>query len=345
MNRAFNDLERLLKSPLPPVCALIGSEAVLILYCLQKIRAKAQADGFPSRNFILADAGTDFSTICTGLGSGSLFADKQFTEVLVPDSSGGMTGKIESGLVTLVEASQAEDLLLLSVSSTASKRSKKNWLKAVSERGQIIDIEPLKQREQRQWIKSQLVERNIELTLDELDLLFYSTEGNLLAAWMELERLSLLTGSADSELGLSDDQGKANVFQLADACMEGKITRALRLLKLIRTADIQSAPLVFGVLGRYVSLAYRLMWAKESGESLAQAMAREKLWRRDQDRVASLLSRLSASVIRAIARRMEQVDQTIKGQNPAQDAWYELTSLVLALCGVFPFRAPAKKRL
>ena len=66
-------------------------------------------------------------------------------------------------------------------------------------------------------------------------------------------------------------------------------------------------------------------------------MEEEKLWRRDQQAMRDFLQRMPAGRIRAMAQRMSSLDAALKGRVAGAEPWRDLTSLVLGLCGIFPF--------
>ena len=343
MNLEVEQLRAALAKKLPSLCLVVGDEPVLMLEALEDFRAAAAAAGYPPRELTVVDSGTEWQDLCSHLGTGSMFEERHFVEIMMlPGMPAGLAKKTNSGLQALLDTVAAEDAML--ISAPAMPRGQPAWIKMVGERGLIVQTKRMKRREEQQWVRRQLKRRGIGLSRQEEDLLIERTEGNPLAARMEIERLALLVASAgesgaDSELQI-EDSGQIDVFQLAEACLSGDQARALRVLGILKSSGPETGIAIFGVLGRYVLIVQRVLWRQQAGMSQAQALDSEKkLWTRDRRGIENLLRRLSASDITGIGLRMNSLDAQLKGRG-GDDAWRDLTSLVLALCGIFPFRKP-----
>ena len=267
MNIQQQDLPEALAKPLPPVCVVMGDEEVVVQDCLAQIRQRAAAEEFPPREFTLVDSATDWDGLSAHLSSGSLFASRHFIELMVP-SSAPASGrqKLNQGIDLVLEAVAEEDLLLISLPGPG-RGSRPAWLQRAGKQGWIVEAGRLRGKGEQQWIRRQLQNRNLELDSDQLRLLQESTEGNLLAARMEMDRLALLAATDDSSQVQVGDLGRFDVFQLADASLRGQVERALRVLQQVREADSGSGPLVFSVLGRYLLIACRLLWKQQRGSA------------------------------------------------------------------------------
>ena len=104
-----------------------------------------------------------------------------------------------------------------------------------------------------------LPEAWLEVTDEALELLAERTEGNLLAAHQELEKLALLAldgpVTADTMLASVTDSARFDVFQLGEAVLAGDAARALRMIAGLRGEGTEPT-LVFWALTK----AMRDLW-------------------------------------------------------------------------------------
>lgn len=335
------ELAKRLSSGVPPVCAVIGEEVALVDDGLSQVREAAVAAGFPPRQFVFVDSSTDWQELCGALSSGSLFGERNFLQImLLPGLPAGVRNKAEEGIGKVLKAVSEEDLVLISAPPSKGKRP---WLVAAEARGLVVEIKKPTAQFQRQWLRAQLRRRGVVLDQEQEALMAERTEGNLLAARMEMELLMLLpegerSAAADAA---QQDAGRLDVFQMANACLEGDVARAVRAMRLLQGTAADQAPLALAILGRYLSTACRLLQHQQSGMNLGQAMERERVWSRDKRGFNSLMQRLSPATIQALAGQMGELDRRIKGYGIG-DPWQEIGRLTLGFCGIFPFR---RKRL
>ena len=143
----------------------------------------------------------------------------------------------------------------------------------------------------------------LELSADAVALLAEATEGNLLAAQQEIEKLRLRFG-AGARLGrreLSDvfgDSARYQILQLTEAIGAGEAARALRILAGLRAEGDEPV---------------RVLWW------LVRAL-----------RTNSEPMRLLPTA--RLVARAARVDRVAKGQAHG-DAWDELALLVVEMCG------------
>lgn len=333
------DLADSLASGPPPVCAVVGEEVALVDDALAQVRQAAAAAGFPPRQFVYVDGATEWSELCGHLSSGSLFGENNFLQIMLPAGlPAAVRSKAEKGIEQVLSAVCDEDLVLISAPPSKGRRA---WLAAAEQRGAVVEIKKPTAQIQRQWLRQQLQRHGVQLSREQEALLGERTEGNLLAARMEIERLALLPEEDRADGGQTqqsaEDAGQLDVFQLANACLIGDAPRAMRALRLMQGNESDKAPLALAILGRYLSTACRLLYHQQRGMNLGQAMEQENVWSRDKKGFSSFMQRLPAPTIRALAGQMGELDRRIKGYGIG-DPWQEIGRLALAFCGFFPFR-------
>lgn len=156
------------------------------------------------------------------------------------------------------------------------------------------------------------------------ELLAQRTEGNLLAAQQELQKLQLLfpdtAVTAASVLAGVADSARYDVAQLAEAALAGSAARALHVLAGLRAEGVE-APLVLWALSK----AARELWHAHAGASAPQG------WQRQARALAQGLRRARTVPFGRVAQRAARADRMIKGRL-AGNAWDELALLVAEFC-------------
>ena len=181
--------------------------------------------------------------------------------------------------------------------------------------------------------------RNLNYEREVIDRLAFLFEGNMLAAANEIHKLSMgFSGTRITTAQIDQfvaDQGQFNTFALADACLAGKSTRALRLLQALRNEGEQPI-LILWVFSREVRIICDCASMAASSGSMRKAMADLRIWRSKQIFVEKAVQRHGVSGCERILRRIARTDRILKGQvAPAcGDIWNELERVALLICGV-----------
>ncbi|HUK02928.1 MAG TPA: DNA polymerase III subunit delta [Steroidobacteraceae bacterium] len=307
MKLTSETLERDLSRQLLSVYLISGDEPLLAGEAADAIRARARAAGFTEREVHFMERGADWDVVRGSVSAMSLFASRRIVEVRLPSGKPGVSGG--RTLVDSIESLGNDTLLLILTGRLDREAQGAEWVRAVQARGGWLTVWPVAPERMRGWIETRA--RGLKLTLEPaaVELLTERTQGNLLAALQELEKLKLLLGetrvSAAAVLASSADSARFDVAQLSDALLAGDAARGLRVLGGLR-AEGAELPLVVWAVTR----AMRGLWA-QAGQSR---------------RAARLpYGRLVARAVRA--------DGMAKGRL-AGDAWDELQLLAADLCGV-----------
>jgi DNA polymerase-3 subunit delta len=163
-----------------------------------------------------------------------------------------------------------------------------------------------------QWIAERLKRSGQRASADTLRFLADTTEGNLLAAQQEIDKLALLLpeGELDPEAveGSVADVARFDVFQLSEAWLAGDAARALRILSVLESVG-EAVPLILWQLGEDLHALAAVLEATSGGTPLAAALRSVRIW----------------------GKRLAALDALAKGIGRG-NVWDELGSLTLALC-------------
>ncbi|HVN98657.1 MAG TPA: DNA polymerase III subunit delta [Steroidobacteraceae bacterium] len=297
------DADRLpgqLAERLLPVYLVAGDEPLLATEALDAIRARARALGFDEREQVFIDkSAATWENALASTQTQSLFASRRILEIRMP---GGKPGHGAATLLKLIGAAGDDLLLLIATGRLDREAQGAEWVQAVQQRGALVNVWPVDAARFPGWLAARARAVGLALSADALSLLAVATEGNLLAAHQEIEKLRLRYGS-DRNLGLTEladalgDSARYDVMRLTQAIAAGEAARALRILAGLRAEGDEPV---------------RVLWW------LVNALRRQGGPR-------------TVPMARLIARAA-RVDRVAKGQSHGE-AWDELALLCAEMCG------------
>ena len=312
-----------LAQTLLPVYLISGDEPLLANEAADAIRARARSGGFSERATFMLERGGDCNAIVAAASNRSLFAERRIIEIRLASAKPGVTGA--ATLAKLAQMGDA-DLLVLVISPRLDRETQNTpWVQAMESAGAWIAVWPIDEQHLGAFVRERA--RRLGLTLDHeaLELLAARTEGNLLAAQQELQKLRLLFDdkkiTAQDVLASVGESARYDVAQLGAAALAGDAARALHVLAGLRSEGVEPT-LVLWAINR----AARDLWNAAS----AGAAAPPK-WQRNAAALAQGLRRARTVPFARVTQRAERADRMVKGRL-AGDAWDELALLTAEFC-------------
>jgi DNA polymerase III subunit delta len=308
-----------------PVYLVSGDEPLLVAEAADAVRARARAAGFGERETHFLERGADWDEVADSARNLSLFAERRIIEIRLASGKPGVAGG--AALLRLAQT-QDKDLLVLVIAPRLDRDAQSaNWVKAVEKAGAWVAIWPIDAADLVAWLKARC--RRLRLTVDDeaLELLAERTEGNLLAAQQELEKLRLLFSetpvTAAQVLASVADSARYDVAQLTEAALAGDTARALHVLAGLRSEAVEPTLVLWAV-----NKAARDLWHAQAATATGAPM---RTWQRHSQALAQGLRRSRGVPFGRVALRAERADRMIKGRL-AGDAWEELALLTAEFC-------------
>ena len=325
------ELPGALERGLEPVYLLSGAEPLLLDEAVDRVRAAARSGGYCERALHVADARYNWSDLHADALSQSLFASRRLVEVRLatgkPGAAGARTLKELAGAVP-------PDTLLMVVAGALDRNARRSaWVAGLEKAGVWVDAPSLSAREQREWIRARLAGEGFEPDPAAVTLLAERTEGNLLSARQQIDKLALAHDPGplpvEAVMEAIADASRFDVFQLGAAALGQDLKRTARILAGL---ERERAPLtlVLWVLVRDITTLADLYWRTARGDSLPSAMGALSVWSSRKAEFRSALKRHGARSIRALLGHSARADQVIKGARPGEP-WGELKLLAFAL--------------
>jgi DNA polymerase-3 subunit delta len=334
MRLRIDQLDKHLQSPLLPVYVLGGDEPLQIQEARDAIRAAAARQGFDERVVLSAETGFDWGALRAHADSLSLFGDKRIIDLRLVSGKPGDAGA--RALKDYAADPPADNLLLVSMDKFDRGSAATQWYKALERAGAAIRTWPVDSRSLGGWIRHRAEARGLTISAAAAQALGERVEGNLLACAQEIDKLHMLHGEA--RLELQDvlrsvaDSARFDVFDLVDAALAGDTARSVRILRGLREEGV-SPPLVAWALTRELRSVTRMAGDMAGGASIAQIMAKHRVWDKRRGLVASALRRHPAAVWLDILQQAAGTDRITKGAARGSP-WDAIENLALAMGGL-----------
>jgi DNA polymerase-3 subunit delta len=321
-----------LEQQLLRVYLISGDEPLLTGEAADAIRAGARAKGFTERDVHFLERGSDWDDVRASAGNMSLFGSRRLVEIRMPSGKPGVAGG--AALVAMLESDDPDTVFLILTPRLDRDAQSSNWVKAVEARGGWVQVWPIDAERIVTWLRARARRSGLDVTSEGIEILAERTEGNLLAAHQELEKLRLIGQdgqiTAETILASVADSARFDVFQLGESVLAGDTERALRMLAGLHAEGVE-ATLVLWALTK----AVRDLW----GAVTAPPGSRPRAWGRQAVALEKGTRRASRLPFSTLAIRAGRADRMIKGRLPG-DAWDEMALLAADICGTPALRPP-----
>ncbi|WP_075188231.1 DNA polymerase III subunit delta [Teredinibacter haidensis] len=323
-----------LKKQLAPIYFISGDEPLIVQECCDAIRGAARANGFSERELHHTDSGFSWDELYNSANALSLFADKKIIEIRIHNGKPGDAG---SKAISEYCSNPNEDTLLLLVSPKIDSRSQKSkWFTAIEKLGITIQVWPVGPQQMHRWIDQRLKMAGLNADSEAIDILCAKTEGNLLAAVQEIEKLKLATDepliNAQQMTAAVMDSARYDIFGLVDKAMHGDSRAATASLQGLRAEGTEPLTLLWA-LTREIRSLNNIKDAIDSGENFDSAARRNGVWDKRKPLFKSALHRLKPRQLQDLIRKSALADRATKGVATG-NVWNILTDITLGLAGV-----------
>ena len=323
-----------LKQALLPIYLVSSDEPLLAQETSDTIRSACRQADYTERQVFHVERGFDWNIIREANASLSLFSEKRLLELRINSGKPG-----DQGSIVLQEylARPAEDtVLLINVPRLDSSTLKSKWAKALMDSPLcgFIQLPSINIDQLPNWINQRLTQQGLSADPEAIDLIVARTEGNLLAAVQEIEKLKLISNASHLDLATIQasiaDSARYDVFGLVDAALEGDTERSLRMLAGLRGEGVE-IPIILWAVARDIRQLANLAQQLSQGTSMDRALSR--VWPAARKPLfTKALKRLSGAQWQLLLKDAQLIDEQSKGQTIG-DAWVGMASLILRMSG------------
>jgi DNA polymerase-3 subunit delta len=322
-----------LAKSLAPLYVVHGDEPLLAIEAGDQVRAAARAAGFEEREVLVADSGFKWDALAAANRNLGLFGARKLVDLRIPSGRPGVDGA--RVLEDCATNPHAETVMLITLPRLERAAQSSAWFCALELAGVTVAVQPLERDELPRWLAARLARQNQRASADTLQFLADTTEGNLLAARQEVEKLGLLLPEGeldpDAVLRAIADVARFDVFQLSESWLAGDTVRALRILAALESQG-EGVPLLIWQLGEDLHALATVLAATGAGTPLQAAVRATRVWGKRQAALERAAQRVKPAVVSSLLRRLARLDALAKGIGQG-NVWDELADIGLAIAG------------
>ena len=329
MKLSGEDLPRHLAKGLAPLYVVHGGALLLSIEAADAIRAAAHTAGYGEREVLTAEQGFQWAELRNSAQSMSLFSSRKLVELRIPSGKPGVEGA--QALQDYCERLNADTVTVVALPRLDKSGQSSKWFGALAEHGVVISCEDIALNALPGWIAGRLKWQGQSADADTLRFLAERVEGNLLAAWQEIQKLGLLypAGHLNFEQ-VKDavmDVARYDVFKLSEAMLAGDAVRYARILDGLR-AEGEAMVLILWALTEDIRTLAKVTCSMQQGGNIASALKEARVWGMRQKLMERAVRRFKPAAAERALRQAAHLDKVIKGLRPG-DAWDELLQLGL----------------
>lgn len=329
MRITTEELPQKLKGPLAALYIVYGDEPLLALEGADRIRARAREDGHLEREVLTAEQHFDWAQLRVSGQSQSLFAARRMLEIRIPSGKPGNDG---SQALQEYAAHLPPDTITLIALPDVDWRAKKGaWFGALEAAGVMVEALPVKRDKLPAWLAGRLKAQQQTADAETLAFIADKVEGNLLAAYQEVQKLALLFPpgalSFDQIKESVLDVARFDVFDLGGIVISGDVPQLARVLDGLQ-GEGAAPPLIIWSITEEIRAVGRVLAGLAGGRPLQQAMRDARIWGARQQLIEHNVARFDPAQIEAALVHAARIDRMIKGLARG-DVWDELLQLGL----------------
>jgi DNA polymerase III subunit delta len=329
MTIASEDLPRHLASGLKPLYVVYGDALLLAIEAADSIRSAARAAGYAERETLTAEQHFKWGELRNSAQSLSLFSSRKVIDLRIPSGKPGVEGG--QALQDYCDNLSEDVLTLISLPRLDKTAQNSKWFGALQQHGVMVAAEDVPRNALPRWIAGRLKRQEQSADSDTLDFLADRSEGNLLAAFQEIQKLALLFPAGplafDQVKDSVMDVARYDIFKLSEAMLAGNAARYTRILDGLRAEGTASVLILWAVCEEIRALG-KVLQAVQQGGDLKTALRDARVWGPRQGLIETAARRIRLPQVERAIQHAARLDKTIKGLRQG-DVWDELLQLGL----------------
>ncbi|HTD89600.1 MAG TPA: DNA polymerase III subunit delta [Burkholderiales bacterium] len=330
MRISSEQLSQHLTRDLKVLYTVFGDEPLLALEATDRIRAKARADGYVEREILTVDSGFKWAQLAMAANSQSLFASRKLLELRIPSGKPGTEGA--ETLREYCSMLPADTVTLVYLPEIDWRAQKAAWFEALDHAGVTVEAKAVLRKALPQWLAGRLKAQGQDADADALVFIADRVEGNLMAAFQEVQKLALLFPKGPIRFEQVReavlDVARYDVFNLGEAMVEGDAVRLARMLDGLK-GEGAAPPMALWSLSEEIRAIGKLLAGSESGRPLNTLWREARVWgTAHQNSMQQNLRRFNVVQVTQALRHAAAIDRIVKGLAKG-DVWNELLQLAL----------------
>jgi len=304
-----------------------GEALLLAIEAADAIRNAAREAGYTERETIIVEQYFKWGELRNSAQSMSLFSSRKVIDLRIPSGKPGVEGA--QALQDHCENLDPDTLTLISLPKLEGTAFKSKWFAALEQHGTIISADEVSLAALPVWIAGRLRRQGQSTDADTLKFLADKVEGNLLAAYQEIQKLALLFPEGaltfDQVKDSVMDVARYDVFKLSEAMLAGDAERYARILDGLH-AEGTATVLILWAIAEDIRALAKVSRAMQQSGNLANALRDARVWGAKQKLIERSVRRFTPTFAERALRQAALIDRLIKGLRQG-DVWDELLQL------------------
>jgi DNA polymerase-3 subunit delta len=163
----------------------------------------------------------------------------------------------------------------------------------------------------------------------------YATEGNLLAAMQEIQKLQIAYPdgniAADQYLNQIDQQSQYSVFALIDAALKGDSIKVNKIFNFLED-DASPPVIIISSLYREIKSLATMSIELKQNQKIDAIFNNHRVWQKRKPLVSNALKMHSYQKLQKLLLTLGRIDRSVKGMDNL-NVYDELRSVVITLSG------------
>lgn len=322
MKISEKSLDELLNQSLHNIYIILSNESVLIEEIQTKIFNVAKKNNFLSKETYIVEQNTDWDFLNVNSENLDLFGSRKIIEIKLLGQGPGI-----KGANALKEFSKDinPDILLVVIGENLEKKVQSSaWISALEKSGVLISVPELSSKSLEDWIKEKGKQLEVEISKEAVKILIEKTEGNLMAALKEIEKLSLVypLEKIDEKRMKKNitDSSKFGIFDFSNAFISRDKKKAIHILESLKVEGTPES-LIIWALNRELNNLFKV---NKSGST-------KGIWgpRNYLNSLEKTSKNVHSKEILKAYKSIALIDASIKGFNK-QNPWLGIRELTLS---------------
>ena len=313
-----------------PLYTVFGDETLLALEAADRIRAAARGEGYAERDVLTVESAFKWSELALAGSSQSLFATRKLLELRIPTGKPGTEGS--TAIQRYCERLPADTVTLVQLPAADWRIQKSSWFEALESTGVCVEARLVTRKALPQWLAGRLKAQKQEADAETLAFIADRVEGNLMAAYQEVQKLALLfpAGKIAHEQAREAvvDVSRYDVFDLGVAILEGDRLRLARMFEGLK-GEGAPLPLALWALTEEIRRIGKIVAGASAGKPIAALVREARIYDPPhKSLMESNYRRFTTAQVTAALRHAADLDRMIKGLTKG-DPWDEFLQLAL----------------
>jgi len=322
-----------LERTLAPLYVIHGDEPLLALEAGDAIRAAARRAGCEEREVFVVEPQFRWDAFLANNANLGLFGSRRLVDLRIPTGKPGVEGA--KALEAYAANPNPDNVTLVTLPKLEKAAQSSAWFAALAQAGVEVAVRPVAREELPRWLSQRLARQGQKASPDTLAFLAEASEGNLLAAKQEIEKLALLLPAGqldhDAVVDAVADVARYDVAALSEAWLGGDARRALRILDVLR-GEGESPVLPVWQLSEDVHALALVQGLVAQGVPAGNAVRQARVWGRRAMAMERAAQRIPKDLAPSLVAELARLDALSKGLG-SQDPWDELGAVALVLAG------------